>query len=91
MDPLHATGYIAAFCSTVAFLPQVWQTYRTRHARDISYGMLLLLLSGMSLWFIYGLVIGELPVILANGVTILLLLVLTGMKIAYSKKPAGAG
>jgi MtN3 and saliva related transmembrane protein len=83
MDLLHATGYIAAFCSTVAFLPQVWQTYKTRHAHDISYGMLLLLMTGMTLWFIYGVVIGELPVILANGITLILLVAITAMKIRY--------
>ncbi|PWR71617.1 SemiSWEET transporter [Methanospirillum lacunae] len=83
MDLFHATGYIAAFCSTVAFLPQVWQTYKTRHAHDISYGMLLLLMTGMTLWLIYGVVIGELPVILANGITLILLATITVMKIRY--------
>ncbi len=83
MDILYATGYIAAFCSTVAFIPQVWQTYRTRHAHDISYGMLLLLMTGMTLWFIYGLVIWEPPVILANGITLILLTAITAMKIRY--------
>jgi MtN3 and saliva related transmembrane protein len=83
MDILHATGYVAAFCSTVAFLPQVWQTYKTRHAHDISYGMLLLLMSGMTLWFVYGLVIEELPVILANGITLIFLAAITIMKIHF--------
>ncbi|MDD1728158.1 MAG: SemiSWEET transporter [Methanospirillum sp.] len=83
MDLIYATGYIAAFCSTVAFLPQVWRTYKTRHAHDISYSMLLLLMTGMTLWFIYGLVIGEIPVILANGITLILLFAITTMKIRF--------
>lgn len=83
MDILHSLGYVAGFCSTMAFLPQVYRTYQTRHAHDISYGMLLLLITGVSLWFVYGMVIGELPVILANGMTLILLLILTGMKAIF--------
>lgn len=83
MDILHSLGYVAGLCTTVAFLPQVYQTYQTRHAHDISYGMLFLLTAGVSLWFVYGLVIGELPVVYANGVTLILLLILTGMKITF--------
>ena len=83
MDILHSLGYVAGFCTTVAFLPQVYQTYRTRHARDISYWMLLLLITGVSLWFIYGLVISDLPVVYANGITLVLLLILTGMKMTF--------
>ena len=83
MDILHSLGYVAGFCSTMAFLPQVYRTYQTRHAHDISYGMLLLLITGVSLWFVYGMVIGELPVILANGITLILLLILIGMKAIF--------
>ena len=83
MEILHYLGYIAGFCTTLAFLPQVLRTYKTRHARDISYGMLLLLSTGVSLWFVYGLVIGELPITLANGMTLVLLLILTGMKASF--------
>ncbi|MFH0968503.1 MAG: SemiSWEET transporter [Methanobacteriota archaeon] len=83
MDILHSLGYIAGLCTTMAFLPQVYQTYRTRHAHDISYGMLLLLSTGVALWFIYGLVIGDIPVVYANGITLILLLILTGMKVTF--------
>ena len=45
--------------------------------------MLLLLMTGMTLWYIYGLVIGELPVILANGITLILVAAITTMKIRF--------
>jgi len=80
MDMLHSLGYVAGCCSTLAFVPQIWRTCHTRHARDISYGLLLLLISGALLWLVYGLVISDLPVILANVVTLLLLLFLTTLK-----------
>ena len=83
MEILHSLGYVAGFCTTVAFLPQVLQTYRTRHAHDISYGMICLLIAGVSLWFIYGLSIGEMPVTYANGITLIFLLMILGMKIYF--------
>lgn len=83
MEIIHSFGYIAGICTTAAFIPQVYRTYRTRHAHDISYAMLLLLMTGVALWVIYGCTIGELPVILANGCTLILLLILTGMKLRF--------
>ena len=84
MDFLPALGYIAGFCTTLAFVPQVYRTYRTRHAYDISYGMLFLLLTGVTLWFVYGMGIEDLPIMLANGITLVLLLFLTGMKASFA-------
>lgn len=84
MDILHNLGYIAGLCTTIAFIPQVIRTWKTRHAGDISYAMLILLISGVSLWLIYGMVIDEGPVIIANSVTLLLLLILTIMKRTFT-------
>jgi MtN3 and saliva related transmembrane protein len=86
MDLAPFIGYVAGICSTLAFVPQVYRTYRTRHAYDISYGMLLLLSTGVCLWFIYGLSIHDIPIILANGVTLMLLLFLTGMKVSFTRR-----
>jgi MtN3 and saliva related transmembrane protein len=84
IDNIQVLGYIAGFCSTVAFIPQVYRTYYTRQAYDISYGMLFLLMTGMSLWFIYGCMISAFPVIIANGCAMVLILILTGMKLFFS-------
>jgi MtN3 and saliva related transmembrane protein len=75
------TGLIAAFLTTLAFLPQVIQTWRSRSTADLNLGMLLALSTGVALWLIYGLGTGQLPVILANGATLLLVVVLLGMKL----------
>jgi MtN3 and saliva related transmembrane protein len=84
MDPITILGLAAGFLTTTSFLPQVVKTWRTRSARDLSYGMILLFLSGISLWLVYGVQIRSLPIILANAATIGLLLLLFGMKIRYS-------
>jgi len=74
-------GLAAAFCTTIAFLPQVIKTLRTRRTRDISLVMYLVLVTGVLLWFIYGFIIGDLPLILANGATLALASVVLAMKL----------
>ena len=65
-------GAVAGTLTTIAFVPQVLRTWRTRRADDISMGMLLLFTTGVALWELYGLIIGAVPVIAANGVTLVL-------------------
>ncbi|AFL74468.1 SemiSWEET transporter [Thiocystis violascens] len=65
-------GYAAAFLTTASFVPQVWQTLRTRDTRALSLWMYLLFTVGVALWGVYGILLGAWPIILANGVTLLL-------------------
>jgi MtN3 and saliva related transmembrane protein len=78
---LELTGLVAAFLTTVAFLPQVIQTWRSRSTAGLNLPMLVVLASGIALWLCYGLGTGQLPVILANGVTLLLVGVLLALKL----------
>lgn len=63
-------GLVAACCTTLAYAPQAIKTWRTRQTRDISLGMFVLMVAGVALWLVYGLLIGDLPLILANLVTL---------------------
>ena len=72
MIPTEWIGYLAASLTTLSFVPQVWRTWKTRHTKDISLRMYLLLTSGIALWLVYGLRIGAWPIILANAITLLL-------------------
>lgn len=65
-------GLLAATLTTIAFVPQVVKTWRTRSTHDISLGMFSLLAAGVFAWLVYGLLIGDLPLVLANGVTFVL-------------------
>ena len=69
-------GYLGGTMTTVAFLPQVFKTLRTRDTRSISLGMYLLFTTGVFLWLVYGIRLRALPMILANGITLLLSFVL---------------
>jgi MtN3 and saliva related transmembrane protein len=72
MDYIKIIGLLAGICTTLAFLPQVIKTWRSRSTKDISLGMFLLLVLGLVLWLAYGLLLNDLPIILANGCTLLL-------------------
>lgn len=76
-------GYIAAICTTVAYLPQVVKVYRTKSTRDISLGMFLLLNAGISAWLIYGIILNKMPIIAANFVSLLLTLYIFGVKVKH--------
>jgi MtN3 and saliva related transmembrane protein len=78
-------GLLAGTLTTVAAVPQVVRTYRTRHARDISIWQPILLNVGMSLWLIYGIMLGDLPLICANAVSLVCYSALILMKIMFRK------
>jgi MtN3 and saliva related transmembrane protein len=78
-------GYCAAFSTTVAFVPQAWQSWRTRDLSGISLPMYALFTLGVSLWLAYGILISSTPVILANAITLLLSLLVLGLKWKHSR------
>lgn len=79
-------GLAAGFLTSIAVIPQVVRTWRIKHARDISIWQPLLLLVGMLLWFCYGLLLGDTPLIAANAFSISCYLLLLGMKIVYDRR-----
>lgn len=78
-----ALGIVAGFCTTISVVPQIIKTYKTRHTKDLSLGMFCLLALGVGLWCVYGVLINELPVIVANGVTFVLVIYIIIMKLRH--------
>lgn len=78
---MDVLGYTAAIFATGSFIPQVWKTWRTRSAEDISFLMLFLHITGMVLWGTYGFLLGAAPIVVANAVAILLDVVLIVLKL----------
>ncbi|BCG46822.1 hypothetical protein GEOBRER4_n1637 [Citrifermentans bremense] len=89
MTLVGALGLCAGLLTSGAAVPQVYKTYRTRHARDISMWQLVMLSLGMLLWLIYGTFIGDLPLILANTFSIGCYISLIAMKLRYDRKDRG--
>lgn len=72
METNVCIGSIAAMCTTVAFIPQVIQSWRTRDLSGISLPMYTIFTTGVALWLVYGLLNHDWPVIIANAVTVVL-------------------
>ncbi|MET4806897.1 SemiSWEET transporter [Limibacillus sp. MBR-115] len=72
MQSFTLIGILAGSCTTLAFLPQAVKAWRSRSTRDLSLSMFLIFVTGVLLWLTYGLMIGDLPIILANSMTLLL-------------------
>jgi len=87
-DLVHYIGFAAGLLTSGAAVPQVLQTYQTKHARDLSLCQLILLAFGMLLWLIYGLFLGDLPLIIANVFSIVCYTALIAMKLRYDRKDA---
>lgn len=70
MDIINWIGTLAGILTTIAFIPQVAKTWKTRSAGDISLLMFLLFSSGVLLWLVYGVLLHAMPIIVANGITL---------------------
>ncbi len=77
-------GLVAGTLTSVAAIPQVIKTLKTHHVRDISIWQPLLLSFGVALWMIYGILIGDVPIIIANVTPLICNVILTGMKLRYN-------
>ncbi len=84
-------GFVAGFVTTISFVPQVLRVYRNKSGRDISLWMVLLLSSGTFLWLIYGLQLKSLPIVAANAVTFMLVVLIFILKIYYASKAQDSG
>ena len=80
---VNGIGYIAAFCTTIAFVPQIVRVLKLRSAREISLGMALIFSFGVIMWLVYGLMLHSWPVIIANAATLLLSVSLVVLKLYY--------
>lgn len=78
-------GLAAGFCTTVAFLPQVIKTWKTKSAKDLSLGMYILFCVGIILWLTYGIIISDLPVILTNAATLTLAISILYFKLRFKE------
>lgn len=83
MDTIVIVGYIAGALTTLSFVPQVIKAWKMRETRDLSLAMLVLFAIGVILWTVYGLWLSSLPIIVANIVTFVLILVLLFLKFRY--------
>ena len=83
IDNFEIIGLIAAVLTTSAYLPQVYKTWKTKSAGNISLTMYLAMFVGILLWLVYGIHLNSFAMILANSVTAILTLIIIGFKLKY--------
>ena len=79
-------GYFAAILTTLAFIPQLIKTLKTKKAEDVSLITLIMFLTGVAAWIIYGIQISSKPILIANTITFILNFLILVFKLIYSKK-----
>ena len=82
-DYVSLIGFAAGILTTGAFLPQVIKTWRTRSTEDLSLPMWSALFIGIVLWVIYGFLTNDIPLIVANSVTLALSAIVLFLKIKH--------
>lgn len=86
MDSFEIVGFIAAFLTTISFVPQVYKTWKTKEVADLSLVMYLAMFAGVGLWLVYGIHMKSPSMVVANSITMLLVFLVIIFKIRYREK-----
>jgi MtN3 and saliva related transmembrane protein len=78
---IEIIGFIAAAITTSAYMPQAYKIWKTKKAESVSLSMYLVMFLGISLWLIYGVCINKPSIIIANTLTLLIILMILYFKI----------
>jgi len=83
MDTITIIGLIAAAFTTISLFPQLIKVWKTKSTKDISTGMFSLFCCGVFLWFIYGVYVNDLPIMIANSLAFIQALIILIFKAKY--------
>jgi MtN3 and saliva related transmembrane protein len=86
MDWAEVFGHIGSALSSLTFLPQVYQTWKTKRVKDLNFHMVLIVFTSTIIWLTYGVAKNILPVIICNTFICVLSAILIYFKIAYREK-----
>ena len=83
MDVTNIVGFTAAFLTTISYIPQVIKVMRSKSTEDLSLTTFLLLFLGLCLWLVYGILLKNFPIIIANIITLFFISLILIHKIKY--------
>ena len=86
MPLIDLIGFIAATLTTASFLPQAIHTFQTKDVRGVSLGMYSAFTLGVALWLVYGVLLHAWPIVIANGITLVLAASILTMKLRYRNR-----
>ncbi len=90
MNSLDVLGLVATCFTTSSFVPQVWRTWKTRDVSGISLPTYVIITIGLALWLVYGWLRGDMPLMVANAVMVVLTGAITVMKIRFQAQTPGS-
>ena len=85
MNATDLIGALAACLTTMSFVPQAWLSFRTRDVSGVSLLMYSVFTVGVALWLAYGWLLSSWPMVIANTITLVLALMILGMKLVYGR------
>lgn len=83
MNYIALIGLSAGTCTTLSFLPQLIKTLRLKETKALSLPYYIVLATGMFLWTVYGIFMGDTPIIVANSISFVLAIMILVLKIKY--------
>jgi MtN3 and saliva related transmembrane protein len=83
MEYITILGLVAAVLTTTSLFPQLLKVWRTKSTKDISFGMFALFCTGIFLWFVYGILLRDLPIIIANLLGFIQGIIILAFKVKY--------
>ncbi|HPH86374.1 MAG TPA: SemiSWEET family transporter [Ferruginibacter sp.] len=85
MDWTEVIGHIGSALSSLTFMPQVYQTWKSKSVKDLNLSMMLIVFVSTMIWIVYGIGRGLLPVIICNSIICFLSVILIYFKISYGR------
>ena len=83
MDMTQWIGIVAGVLTATSMLPQLFKVIRKKEAEDVSLLMLVVLISGIALWIVYGVKRDDMPIIATNSFSLLLNLIMVFLRFRY--------
>ncbi len=86
MNWIEVIGHAGSILSSITFMPQVYQTWKTKSVEDLNLFMMLIVFLSTIIWLVYGVSMHLMPVIICNGIICALSMLLLYFKFRYAKK-----
>lgn len=86
MNYIDIIGLFAGTCVTISVIPQILKVWRTKKVKAISLKTFSILTFGIGVWIVYGILKNDLPIIITNGVSFCLNLLMVYFIIYYEKE-----
>lgn len=82
---IQILGLVAGACTSLAAVPQLVKTWKTKEVGDVSTSMFLLYVVGMSMWLTYGIIRSDIPIVVTNAVALAFHGLMLFFKIKFKK------